>query len=68
MHTIQLQIEDSIYDDIVKEGIDVQDELKSALHKIIYNKEHKITNDINISLQDMKDAKSRPISELFSEL
>ena len=67
MQTIQLQIDDSVYNDIIKSGVNIQDELKAALHKIIYKTEHKIANDINESLQDIKDKKSRPISELLSD-
>ena len=68
MHTIQLQVEDNIYDDIIKSGINIQEELKVALHKLIYKKEHNIANDINQSLQDIKDGISRPLSELLSEI
>jgi hypothetical protein len=68
MHTIKLQVNDTIYDDIIKSGVNIQEELKLALHKLIYKKEHNIANDINQSLQDIKDAKSRPISELLSEI
>jgi len=39
MHTIHLQIEDNLYNEIVKKGINVQDELKLALNKILYKKE-----------------------------
>ena len=68
MQTIKLQIEDSMYDDIVKKGIDIQDELKKVLHKLTYKKEYSIASDINQSLQDIKDNKSKPIAELFSEV
>ncbi len=68
MHTIQLQIEDSIYDDIVKKGIDIQDVMKDTLKKVLYSKEYKIANDINQSIKDVKAGNSKPISELFSEL
>ena len=67
MQTIQLQIDDNVYNDIIKSGVNIQDELKSALHKIIYKTEHKIANDINKSLQEIKDGKSRPLSELLSD-
>ena len=68
MHTIKLELDDTIYDDIVKKGIDIQEELKKALHKILYAKEYKIASDLNQSLQDIKDGKSRPLSELLSEV
>jgi len=61
MHTIKLELDDTLYEDVIKKGIDVQSELKKALHKIIYAKEYKIANDI-------KSANSRPLSELFNEV
>jgi hypothetical protein len=39
MQTIQFQVEDSLYNEIVKRGINIQDELKLALSKILYKKE-----------------------------
>jgi len=68
MHTIKLELDDTLYEDVIKKGIDVQSELKKALHKIIYAKEYKIANDINQSLNDIKSANSRPLSELFNEV
>ena len=68
MQTIKLELDDTLYDDIVKKGIDVQAELKKALQKIIYAKEYKIANDINESLKDIKEDNSRPLSELLSEV
>ncbi len=68
MHTIKLELDDTLYNDVLKKGIDIQGELKKALHKIIYTKEYKIANDINQSLQDIKKGKSRPLSELLSEV
>ena len=68
MHTIELELDDSLYDDIVKKGIDIQSELKEAVKKILYAKEYKIASEINQSMQDLKDNKSRPISELLSEI
>jgi len=38
MHTIKLQVEDSLYNEIVKSGINIQDELKLALTKLIPKK------------------------------
>jgi len=68
MHTIKLQVDDTIYNEIIKSGINIQDELKKTLHKLVYSKEYKIADDINQSLQDIKDGKSRPLSELLSEV
>ncbi|MDD5371949.1 MAG: hypothetical protein PHO62_00825 [Sulfurimonas sp.] len=39
MQTIQFQVEDSLYNEIVKRGINIQDELKLALNKILYKKD-----------------------------
>lgn len=39
MRTIHFQIEDNLYDEIVKKGINIQDELKLALNKILSKKE-----------------------------
>ena len=38
MHTIKLQVEDNIYDEIVKSGMNIQEELKHALNKLISKK------------------------------
>ena len=38
MHTIKLQVEDNIYDELVRSGMDIQDELKSALNKLVSKK------------------------------
>ncbi len=65
MHTIKLQVDDTIYNDIIKSGVNIQEELKNALHKLIYKTEHKIASDINQSMQDIKQGKSKPISELL---
>ncbi len=40
MQTIHFQVEDSLYNEIVKKGINVQDELKLALNKILSRKEN----------------------------
>ena len=44
MKTIQLNVEDNVYQDILKSGIDIQSELKDMIKKAIYKKEHKIAN------------------------
>lgn len=68
MHTIQLEVDDTLYNDIVKKGIDIQAVMKDTLKKALCSKEYKIANDINQSIQDVKAGNSKPISELFSEL
>ncbi len=68
MHTIHFQVEDNLYDEIIKRGINVQDELKLALNKILYKKEYKIADEINQSINEVKQGKTQPIQKLFSEL
>ncbi len=68
MQTIKVELEDSIYQDMLKSGINVQDELNKLLKKTIYHKEHKIANDIIIGIEDIKEGKTRPIQALFNEL
>ena len=68
MQTVKLEVEDSIYNDMLKSGINIQEELNRVLKKTIYHKEHKIAKDIIIGLEDVKQGKTRPIKDLFSEL
>jgi len=68
MQTIQIQLEDNIYQDMQKSGIDIQGELKKILEKVIYHKEHKIANDVIQGLEEVKQRKTRPIENLFNEL
>lgn len=68
MQTIKVELEDSMYQDMLKSGINVQDELNKLLKKIIYHKEHKIANDVTVGIEDIKKGKTRPIQALFNEL
>jgi len=68
MHTIKLELDDTLYDDIVKKGIDIQAVMKETLKKLLYSQEYKIANDINQSIQDVKKGNSRPITEFFNEV
>lgn len=68
MHTIHLQVEDNLYNELTQRGINIQDELKNALHKMLYKKEYQIADDINQALNEVKQGKSNPIQKLFSEL
>jgi len=68
MQTVKLEVEDSIYNDMLKSGINIQEEVNKVLKKTIYHKEHKIANDIVIGFEEIKQGKSRPIKDLFSEL
>jgi len=68
MQTINLQIEDTIYESIKKNGIDIKKELTMFIDKLVYSKEHKIADDINNSLEDVKNGKTKPLSELLNEV
>ncbi len=68
MHTIQLELDDTLYDDIVKKGINIQEVMKDTLKKTLYSKEYKIADDISKSMQDIKSENTKPVSELLSEL
>jgi hypothetical protein len=68
MHTVQVQLEDSVYNDMVARGVNLQDELKNMFKKAIYKKEHKIANDIKQGLEDVKNGKTRPVQDLLNEL
>jgi len=54
MQTIQIQLEDNIYQDMQKSGIDIQGELKKMIEKVLYHKEHKIANDIVQGFEEVK--------------
>ncbi|MEK6659040.1 MAG: hypothetical protein AABY36_05105 [Campylobacterota bacterium] len=61
MHTIHLQVEDNLYNEIVKKGINVQDELKLALNKILYKKEYQIADEIKQAFDEVKQFKDGKI-------
>jgi len=68
MQTVQVQLEDNIYQDMLKSGIDIQGELKKMMKKAIYHKEYKMATEINQGINEVKNGKTRPIEDLFSEL
>ena len=73
MQTVKLEVEDSIYNDMLKSGINIQEELNKVLKKTIYHKEHKIANDIIVGLEEVEQYKKGTInlnnaSDLLSEL
>ncbi len=68
MQTIQFQVEDNLYNEMIKKGINIQDELKLAFNKILYKKEYQIADEINQSINEVKQGKTQPIQKLFSEL
>ena len=68
MKTIQLNVEDNVYQDILKSGIDIQSELKDMIKKAIYKKEHKIANELAISLNDVAKRKTKSLQDLLDEI
>jgi hypothetical protein len=68
MQTIHFQVEDSLYNEMIKKGINIQDELKLAFNKILYKKEYQIADEINQSINEVNQGKTQPIQKLFSEL
>ena len=68
MKTIQLNVEDNVYQDILKSGIDIQSELKDMIKKAIYKKEHKIANELAISLNDVAKGKTKSLQDLLNEI
>lgn len=68
MQTVKIELEDNIYQDMLKNGIDVQVELKDMIKKLIYHKEHKIAKDIKDGIDEVKKGNSRAIEDLFNEI
>ncbi|MEA2028878.1 MAG: hypothetical protein U9N49_07875 [Campylobacterota bacterium] len=68
MHTIELQLEDSFYNDMLKRGVNLEEELKKIIKRTVYKKEYQIAQDIKEGLEDIKAKKTRPIEELLNEL
>jgi len=73
MQTVKVELEDSMYQDMLKSGINIQEELNKLLQKTIYHKEHKIANDIIVGLEEVEHYKKGDInlnnaSDLLSEL
>jgi len=68
MQTVKLELEDTLYQDMIKSGIDIQGELQRIIKKTIYHKEYKIANEINQGIEEVNAGKSKPIENLFSEL
>ena len=54
MHTVQVQLEDNIYNDMIARGINLQEELKTIFNKAIYKKENKIANGIMDGLKEVE--------------
>ena len=68
MHTIKLQLQDEIYQDIVNSGIDIQEEFKKTINRLLHKKEHIMAQEINSAINDVKANKSKPINELLNAL
>lgn len=67
MHTVQVQLEDNIYNDMVSRGVNLQEELKSIFNKAIYKKEHQIANNTIKGLQEVELYKQGKINLTSSE-
>ena len=61
MQTIQLNVDDKFYNDIIKSGIDLQHELKKMIQKAIYINEHKIADEIKQGLSEIEQFKQGKI-------
>lgn len=68
MRVVQLRLDDELYEKLIDKKIDIQHEIKSALYKLVYRKEHKIADDISSALVDVKEGKTNPIDKLLNEL
>jgi len=68
MQTIQLKLEDNLYNDIVKSGIDIQNELKLFLKNTLYKQEENIAIDISKSLNDIKKGNTKDLEILLNEI
>ena len=68
MHTIQIQLDDVIYDNISKLNIDIKQEFNKFLETLLYSKEKKIAEEINLSLKEIKEGKVKSLNELLDEL
>jgi len=68
MHTIQIQLDDKIYDNILKLNIDIKKEFNNFLERVLYLKEKKIADEINLSLKEIKEGKTKSLNELLDEI
>jgi antitoxin component of RelBE/YafQ-DinJ toxin-antitoxin module len=68
MQTIKIEIEDNIYDNISKLGINIKDEFNSFLEKVIYSKEYKIAQDIKNALSEVKQKKTTNLDKFLNEI
>jgi len=68
VHTIELQLEDSFYNDMMKRGVNLEEELKRIIKRTVYKREYQIAQDIQEGIKDIKANKTRPIEKLFNEI
>jgi len=68
MQTIQLKLEDNLYDDIVKSGIDIQNELKLFLRKTLYQKEQQISKNVKKGLDDVNKGNTKDLEIVLNEI
>ena len=68
MHTIQIQLDDKIYDNILKLNIDIKKEFNNFLERVLYLKEKKIADEINLSLKEIKEGKTKSLNELLDKI
>lgn len=68
MQTIKIEIEDTIYNDIKRKGIDIKKEIERNIKKIVYAKEYKMAKEIKDALKDIKAGKTRPLNEFLDEI
>jgi len=68
MHTIELQLEDNFYNDMLKRGVNLEEELKKIIKRAVYKKEYQIAQGIKEGLEEIKANKTRPIEELLNEV
>ena len=63
MQTVTIEIEDALYDDIKRKGIDIKKEIERNIKKIVYAKECEMAEEIKGALKDIKAGKTRPLNE-----
>jgi len=68
MKTIKIDLEDNIYNEILKKGIDIQMELKKYIDKILYYKEYQMAKELQNSINDVKNNKTKDLNELLNEI
>ncbi len=65
---IDVKIEDTLYNDIKKKGIDIKKEIEKNIRRIVYAKEYKIAEEIKDALSDLKKGKTIPLDEVLNDI